>query len=353
MGDTVFTPLYEVLRKRGVNIKFFHQVKNITLHPDNKRDIDMINIVKQVKVQSHKYQPLISVKNLLSWPDEPRYVMIDPQQSTLLRENKINLESFWSYWPQIYKRQFGKDFPLLQLKKGREFDTVVYGISIASLPHICSELLHVSEKLKNAHSHLKTCATQAFQIWTDTSLAELGWKPATDAFLDGWREPLHAYAAMNQVLDREDWASQGKHPKHVAYFCSQLNVTDFPHQNVSDFPETMSQIVKQNALRKLSYARDVWPNSFQNGHFNWTMLTSPPDLVGIQKFDSQFWRANIDPSELYVQSPVNSSIHRIETDGTEFRNIYFTGDWIATGINMGCAEMQTADAIIKKRDSMN
>ncbi len=357
MGDVVFAPIYEILQKRGVSIKFFHQVKNITLHPKKKREIDLINIVQQVDTRSHEYQPLISVKNLPSWPAEPKYDSIDPAQSELLRENHVNLESFWSNWPNIYKRYYGKDLPLLQLQRGRDFDTVVYGISVASIPHICAELLSFSDKLRNAHSHLKTCATQAFQIWTDPTLAELGWKSNTDAFMDGWREPLHAYAAMNQVLDREDWASQGKNPKNVAYFCSQLNVVDFPPQNTTDFPEKMSGIVKQNALEKLSYAHDIWPRSFDSGHFNWTMLTSPSDLIGIRKFDSQYWRANIDPSELYVQTPVNSSIHRITTDGTELNGIYFTGDWIKTGINMGCVEgavsagMQTAAAIIKKNDT--
>lgn len=48
---------------------------------------------------------------------------------------------------------------------------------------------------------------------------------------------------------------------------------------------------------------------------------------------------------------VNSSRHRLPTDGSGFANLYLTGDWIRTGINAGCVEaatmagMQTARAI--------
>ncbi len=356
MGDTVFAPMYQLLQKRGVHIQFFHQVNNITLHPKRQTEIEFINIVKQVETSEPEYMPLITVKNLPSWPSKPKYNLIDSDQSNLLKEHLVNLESFWSNWPEIYKNHFGKDLPVLQLQRGRDFDTVVYGMSVASLPHTCGELLLASHKLRNAHSHVKTCATQAFQIWTDMSLNELGWNRHSFPFLDGWRGSLDAYASMNQVLEFEDWASYGKDPQNVAYFCSQLNVTNFPPENITNFPQEMSNIVKHNALQKLTYARDIWPNSFENGHYNWTMLTDLDELVGMRRFDSQYWRANIDPSELYVQSPVNSSIHRITTNGTEFTGIYFTGDWIKTGINMGCVEgavtagMQTAAAIIQQHD---
>ena len=353
MGDVVFAPLYQVLRRRGVHFRFFHQVKNITLNPNNKNYIERVTVIKQVEMTGTEYEPLITVKNLPSWPSEPKYEMINPDQVKLLREYKVNLESFWSDWPRIYKNYFKKDIPLVQLQRGRDFDKVIYGISIGSLPHLCAELLSASDKLKDAHYYVKTVATQAFQLWTDTSLLELGWKSKTDAFLAGWGEPLDAYAAMNQVLAREDWSSQGKDPKHVGYFCSQLKLkpSDFPPQNNSSFPHKMADIVKQNALEKLKHARDIWPNSFENGHFNWTVLTSPNELKGIEKFNSQFWRANIDPSELYVQSAVNSSRHRIATHGAGFSNLYFTGDWIRNEINMGCIEgavsaaLQTAKAV--------
>jgi uncharacterized protein with NAD-binding domain and iron-sulfur cluster len=63
--------------------------------------------------------------------------------------------------------------------------------------------------------------------------------------------------------------------------------------------------------------------------------------VGQNRFNSQFWRANIDPSERYVMSVVNSSQYRLATDKTGFNNFYITGDWIQTGLNAGCVEAAT------------
>ena len=78
---------------------------------------------------------------------------------------------------------------------------------------------------------------------------------------------------------------------------------------------------------------------------------APPERSGEQRFDSQFWCANIDPSERYVISVVGSRKYRLDTDGSGFKNLYLTGDWIKTGLNTGCVEaatmagMQTSRAI--------
>ena len=36
MGDTIFAPLYLVLKKRGVKFKFFHRIENLKLSDDGK-----------------------------------------------------------------------------------------------------------------------------------------------------------------------------------------------------------------------------------------------------------------------------------------------------------------------------
>ena len=37
MGDVVFAPLYQVLRRRGVRFQFFHRLDNVQLAPDGTR----------------------------------------------------------------------------------------------------------------------------------------------------------------------------------------------------------------------------------------------------------------------------------------------------------------------------
>ncbi len=65
MGDTVFAPIYEVLKKRGVKFKFFHKVESLHLS-SNGNSIDKIKISKQVNVLGDEYQPLIFPKGLPS-----------------------------------------------------------------------------------------------------------------------------------------------------------------------------------------------------------------------------------------------------------------------------------------------
>src|SRR6202012_1215070 len=38
MGDVVFAPLYQVLRQRGVQFRFFHRLRNIGLSPHNDEE---------------------------------------------------------------------------------------------------------------------------------------------------------------------------------------------------------------------------------------------------------------------------------------------------------------------------
>ena len=72
---------------------------------------------------------------------------------------------------------------------------------------------------------------------------------------------------------------------------------------------------------------------------------------GPARFDSQYWRANVDPSERYVMSVVGSTQYRLAADQSGFSNLFLTGDWIRTGLNAGCVEaavmagMQTSRAM--------
>ena len=95
----------------------------------------------------------------------------------------------------------------------------------------------------------------------------------------------------------------------------------------------------------------LWPEAYHGDQFNWDILYSASNLPGESRFDEQYWRVNVDPSERYVLSVTNSSQYRLPTDGTIFSNLFISGDWIKTGVNAGCVEaavmagMQTSRAI--------
>jgi uncharacterized protein with NAD-binding domain and iron-sulfur cluster len=58
----------------------------------------------------------------------------------------------------------------------------------------------------------------------------------------------------------------------------------------------------------------------------------------VARFDRQYWRANVDPSERYVLSVSGSSRYRPASDGSGYANLYLAGDWLRTGLDSGCVE---------------
>ena len=76
---------------------------------------------------------------------------------------------------------------------------------------------------------------------------------------------------------------------------------------------------------------------------------------GPERFSSQYWRANIDPSDRYVQSLPGSAPYRMRADDSGLDNLFLAGDWIDNGLNAGCIEaavlggLQAANAIEGRR----
>ena len=87
MGDTVFTPFYEVLKRRGVHFEFFHWVDKLGLSAD-RRNVETIDVIPQVhlKDKHREYEPLVDVKGLPCWPSEPHWEQLEKGEE--LRERR-------------------------------------------------------------------------------------------------------------------------------------------------------------------------------------------------------------------------------------------------------------------------
>jgi uncharacterized protein with NAD-binding domain and iron-sulfur cluster len=359
MGDTVFTPLYEVLRKRGVKFKFFHKVEELV---PRGGEIDSIRMTRQIDLAEgvsmadsvDDYHPLVDVKGLACWPSQPDFDQIDADQAALLRENDINLESYWSDWPRVYRERFDKELPALTLKRGVDFDQIVFGISVGSLPALCPQLLAQSPALLATSEKVRTVATQAYQVWLDKDLAQMGWSHqpgGQQPVLCSFSEPYDTWAPMDHLLEREDWPA-GLEPRNTSYFCSALPVGSYPPAGDTGFPKRMADLAKEGAVQQLGYRiASMWSAAGPAGAFPWHWLIDQSGAIGVQRFDAQYWRANVDPSERYVMSVVGSTRYRLRTDQSGFSNLFLTGDWIKTGLNAGCVEaavmagMQTSRAM--------
>ena len=62
--------------------------------------------------------------------------------------------------------------------------------------------------------------------------------------------------------------------------------------------------------------------------------------TGEARFDQQFWRANISPSERYVLSLPNTLQYRLESGKSGYGNLFLAGDWTKTpDVNVGAVEV--------------
>jgi uncharacterized protein with NAD-binding domain and iron-sulfur cluster len=334
MGDAVFAPLYELLARRGVRFEFFHRVEEIMPDADG---VGGVRLSVQAEIPAGVYQPLVTVKDLPCWPSAPDYDQIAPAQAALLQEHDVDLESYWSPWPQLYRQAFGKDLPQRTLLRGRDFDQVVLGLSVASLPLVAPAVLAASGPLRAASDALRTVVTQACQVWLNRETRDLGWTfmPAGDEpIVTNFSQPYDTWAAMSQVLPSEDWSAP---PRSVQYFCGAMTLSELPPQTDTGFPGRATAQAKNNAaglLRERIGA--LW--EVAGAGFPWHWLVDPQEADGIARLDRQYWRANVDPSERYVLSVTGSSAHRIDSGGSGLSNLALAGDWLRTGLDSGCVE---------------
>jgi uncharacterized protein with NAD-binding domain and iron-sulfur cluster len=330
MGDVVFAPLYEVLKRRGVQFHLFHRVRNLGVH-SLTRNVDRVEMTQQVQLKDPAagYQPLVNVLGLPCWPDRPSYDQIVDGHG--LEASGINLESYWAPpW---------KGESPVTLERGRDYDVLVMGISLGAFPHVCQELITQSPRWQRMVEALKTNQTLGMQLWLSKSLAELGWR-AQPTVMTGYAEPLNTYADMAQLIPRELWPPGAV--KDIAYFTAPLmDAPVIPPFTDHDFPRREHERLKELSLRWLrEWTGALWPDAprYNPTALDWGLLVAPPGAQGVGRFDSQFWRANIDPSERYVLSLPGSTAARLGSHDADFPNLYLAGDWTLTGLNAGCVE---------------
>jgi uncharacterized protein with NAD-binding domain and iron-sulfur cluster len=333
MGDIVFAPLYQVLRRRGVRFEFFHKLTNVGTGEasDPSPHVATLDFDVQARTLSGgEYLPLVDVRGLPCWPSRPDFVQL--AGGAELAAQGIDFESQWD------DRRAARR----TLRVGSDFDFVVLGVGLGVIPHVCAGLLERHARFREMVEHVKSVPTQAFQLWLERDLAELGWK-APSINLSGFVEPFDTWADMTHLASREAWA---RPPRTIAYFCSVLEDTDAPRarEDARDFVAQAGARVRDRAVEFLR--RDMphlWPLAQTSAHeFDWGALAvadpSQAETRGVARFESQFWTANVRPSDRYSQALPGSTKYRISPLDRSYDNLTLTGDFTNSSLNMGCVE---------------
>jgi uncharacterized protein with NAD-binding domain and iron-sulfur cluster len=334
MGDTVFAPFYQVLKRRGVNFKFFYAVNNVAAD-HRTREITSIEVTPQVQLTVGDYDPLILVKGLPCWPSEPLWYQLE--NGSELQAQGVNFEYDWN---PLKARP-------ITLQKGRDFDKVILGISLAGLPLVCDDIIKNNPGWQDMTSQVKTVMTQAFQLWVNQDqVTGLGWQHNPEAMAVTYIEPLSTVWSENQMIQRENWPAECD-LQTITYWCGVIQ--DEP----GDTQEKVTARAKAQAIEFLkTHIRHLWPKATQNPKspvLNWEVLVDMENRTGEARFDSQYWRGNFQPSERYVLSVAKSTKYRLRPDQSGYNNLFLVGDWTKTGFDAGCIEAATMSGLQASR----
>ena len=335
MGDTIFAPLYEALRARGVKFKFFHRVTAIK--SGDGKAVDEIVIGRQATLKQglSEYAPLKTYCKLPGWPSAPRYdQLVEGAALAAKYEGRLcELESNYGDW---------EDREVITLRKGGDFDRVVLGISVEAVKFLCADLSAKNARFKQGVEGIKTVRTQSMQLWAGKSLYDLGWK-LPPPIVCSYGEPFDTWADMSGLLEREGWCD-GETPRSLAYFCGVMKDDACgilpPGPQPGYFLKAHEQ-AKENARVWLhQYTGELWPLGTcpRLPDLDYQILYRPGGGSDAQRFDYQWFSANVDLTARYVLALPGTTRLRLKAGESGFSNLLLAGDWVRNGLNYGCVE---------------
>ncbi|WP_027005498.1 NAD(P)-binding protein [Conexibacter woesei] len=322
MGDAIFAPMYEALRARGVRFEFFHDVTNIGTNEAGTL-VDEITVRRQAKTKNGaEYLPLIpDVGGLMSWPAEPLFDQLEGGAE--------------AYRDVFFERcQSGPDAEDITLRVGEDFDLVVMGMSVASLPDITKEIAATDPKFQAMLDHAETVATLALQVWMTDTPERLGPTNPKGMISGAYVKPLDTLCDMSHLLDREGWAAAGLPVTSIGYFCGTMA----KEEESGDQEEADRRAFAAGVTHLKDHSSILWPGSITDDAFAWALLYDHQDADGDGRVASQYWRANIFGSERYVLTPPGSIEHRMRPSEAKATNLALAGDWTRNGVCGGSVE---------------
>ncbi len=344
MGEVVVSPLYQLLRQRGVQFRFFREVTRLALDP-SRRVVEQVHLSVQAQVKQDEYRPTRFYSGLDCWPAQPFWDQL--VDGDALRDAGVDFESPWSAY-----KPAGTEV----LQHGRDFHEVVLGICLGAFkklnedPTLVDELTAASPAFKAMTESFSLLPSLALQVWSPLSLADLGWTLPKPAMVAGV-EPLDIWADMSQTLRYE---SPDSAAKSVHYLTGVLPSEAFRQPRRARGTQREAELALTRTCQDwlASQGPRLWPKAVTaDGRFDWDVLLADASVTGPARVQQQYVRANVSPAECCVVSAAGKTRHRLKAGASGFANLTLAGTWVDTGFNTECIEaavmsgMQAARAV--------
>jgi uncharacterized protein with NAD-binding domain and iron-sulfur cluster len=297
MGEVVFAPMHQLLRARGVDIRYFHRLDGLETDTTGTA-LTTIRLTQQAEDVG---DPLERLDGLPCFPARP---MVADVAEPPTEDHPVA----------------GAGTPV-ELRHGRDFDVAVLAVSLGALGAVAAPIVARHAEWRAMVRHVGTVGTQSAQLWLVPTEAELGW-PHPGATLAGLDATFDTCASMSHLLPGERWdVDAPTAPKALAYLCSAVAERPEP-------PAVESAV--GTFLRDWSPA--LWPDA------------APVDVDG-PLVRSWYARRNVDASDRYVQALPGSDRYRLRVDGAGVDHLVLAGDWTDCGLNAGCIEAAAISGI--------
>lgn len=317
MGDTICTPLYKLITRRGGRVAFFRRAAAIEADPQTGL-IERVTLIRQAELAGAAYDPLTRVHELDCWPSEPHWEQLADGER--LKADGVNFEDPWQH----------EEVDRIPLSRGRDFDHVILAIPPAAAAHLTGSLAAISPDWQRMLDRVggASVATHSVQLWVDRTTAEMGWeRPLTVS--GAYAPPLGTWADMSHLIAQEDW-SNGQPAKSCQYLVGVVELplsTPAPTTKAPHFQRQQNELFAAESRSWLdAHAFRLWSESAVPGDFDLAQVVGDYDHV------------NIAPSELYVQTPPGSVVDRLPPGWDGVANLWLAGDWTTSSINGGSAE---------------
>jgi uncharacterized protein with NAD-binding domain and iron-sulfur cluster len=341
MGETVFSPLYCVLKARGLKFRFMHELSEVKFENLDSRGEA---IVSELQFTKHNDADQIS---------------------------KEPLDHFgcWRHEITQFHGQANSVPTTLSLQRldrqasGEGFHAVVMAMGVDDFKSACKKQFFDAKHMqhwKQMSEHVKTIGTQAAQIWMGKDLDELGWHRGP-ALVSAFDWSFETWADMTHTLPSErDW--RRTHPESpkmddkvqsISYFCGPLSDSTIkqienenPRKTEAVTAANLMKHVKANLKTLLeTQIQPLWPRVF-NAKEGTTALSSLLTATGDDSvpvtnedlLDAQHVQANWKGSERYTLALPGSLEYRISPLDCSVLNMTIAGDWTECGFNEGCIE---------------
>lgn len=354
--QTVFTPMYEALRKLDVKIHFFHEVTELQVEgtTDATRKLTGVRMRQQARVKagSEEYRPFAPTRRRRdlpghdAWPVQPLWSQLHDDDAKALQDGGIDLENAWSGWQGVGE---------VTLEQGKDFDLCVLGISLGALRELAKPLYDpreptASKAWTTMMSEIDVTPTASFQLWFDRPHQELYSGPKRE-LLTGYEQPWPSLGDLTHLIEWEGFPP-GNTPKFLAYHTgAMLPVHPFDEHPPSDrdYPKWQADKVTEDIKE--------WLEEFYQGLYDkvesWedflAALNAPEGTEGRARLDAQYFHAAFQPSNLYVLSQAGTIQHRLGQGESGYENLFLCGDWTRTSMNSGCVEAAVQSGMLASK----